>query len=109
MNEMRKIADLAAEIGVCERQFHRRLDAREPKAMMALRQELLWHAHNSFVQLNWRLDEAAKDLRRCNPDIAADCEALLTKISVLLDTPSSLWQVKEQQRLLDEAGDTDDE
>ena len=100
---IRKLKHLAADLGICERQFHRRLDTMDPAACLALRQELLYeHGGTTIPSLINSLVEMAALLRRCDPALSRQLATIAGDLNKLNETTApSPWRVEWDRRLSD--------
>lgn len=104
MSEIRKIADLAAEMGISERQFHRRLDALHPETCLKLRQEIIEERGDGWLSgFQWDLYKAATLFGRSDPDFSKACKAVCDMVGALRETPRAPYWWARDQRLLEEA------
>ena len=98
---IRKLKHLAADLGICERQFHRRLGTMDPAACLALRQEILYeHGGTSIPFLIHSLREMGALLRRCDPALSAQLPTIADDLNKLNEeTAPSPWRVEWDRRL----------
>src|SRR5215472_2129387 len=99
---MRTIGQLAKEAGISERQFHRRLDAKDPDACQLVRGEVLRFHGNSFRFAIDHLTEWADLLRRCDPEIATRCTDLVRDFEELLKKPNSEYQARKERLYMEQ-------
>jgi len=100
-SKLRPYRALAQDLGVCERTFHRRLDAGEAKAIDALRRELAWHHCTELSQAATSLLGLAEVFRRTDSNLAAAMEKVAEAMHRLAQTPPSQFRVERDRRLQD--------
>jgi hypothetical protein len=92
---MRTIKSLAKELGYTERTFHRKLDSGDPKARLALRQEVI-EENSGIIQTEpEHIYYIAEILERTDPDISKVAKLLAGRLETLFEkTPRSPWRIK---------------
>lgn len=96
---MRPFRALAADLGYTERTFHRKLDAGDPAACLALRQEVVWDNQPTFANTCNFLNDTADLVKRCDPKLSSLCEAMAAEISKFLECEPSKFRHEHDKRL----------
>jgi hypothetical protein len=74
------IADLAAQLGVCARTFHRRLDRGDRAALKLHCAEATWRNHESLKTVRGHLRWLVQTFERDDPDLAKAAAGVSAKI-----------------------------
>ena len=102
MSDYRPLKSLAAELGISERQFHRRLDSKEPSACGKLRSEVAWVEASRFSMLICELQACGELVQRCDPEIKSMLEAVARKLSAWCDSaPENTFRIEHDRRMDD--------
>lgn len=105
---MRTIKSLATELGYTERTFHRKIKDGDPKARLALRQEIIEEDSCIIQGAPEQLHYLAEILERTDPDISAVAKLLAGRLEKLYEnTPRSPWRVAMDTKGLEVCEDHD--
>lgn len=99
MSNARSYKALAADLGISERQFHRRLDAGDKEAREALRSELCYVHGATLTNATNELHEVAEIIQRADPELAKILDHVAGRLSKFHDAPVSKFRQEHEARL----------
>lgn len=99
MSASRSYKALASDLGISERQFHRRLDAGDKEAREALRSELCYVHGATLTNCCNELHEVADIIQRADPELSKILSHVAGRLAKFDDAPVSKFRQEHEARL----------